>query len=80
MGLLLSNFFQIRDQFSTISSNLFLLFLNKITPKFYEGIECWKCLETIPPIQSAIEELQGKLETLIREHVMIMEGMNSSST
>ena len=42
--------------------NLFLQLLNKITIKIYEGIEDWKCLKTIPPIRSAIEELQSKFK------------------
>ena len=52
-------------------SNLFLPFLNKITHKFYEGIECWNYPETIPPIQSVIEEFQGKLENSIRGYTII---------
>ena len=52
-------------------SNLFVQFLNKITHKLDEEIECWKCLEIIPLNQSAIEELQGKLKTPVRAYKKI---------
>ena len=61
----------LREILHHFPSNLFLPFLNKITPKFYEEIECWKCLETVPPIQSAIEELQGKLNNSIQGYTII---------